>query len=80
VVVTFTLLSDGSVQDVVVSKPSMMAVLDEGAQAAILDSHHVVVGRRPLGSPANPDAFPMEVHRSSLHLKIHFSYNLPCGK
>ena len=76
--VTFTLLADGSVRDVVITEPSAMSSLNEAAQMAVLDSHHEIVGRRPLGTPANPDLFPAEVHRSSLHMRIQFLYNTPC--
>jgi hypothetical protein len=76
--VTFTLLEDGSVRDVVITEPSAMSSLNESARLAILDSHHEVVGQRPLGTPANPDLFPAEVHRSSLHLRIQFLYNTNC--
>jgi TonB family protein len=76
--VTFTLLADGSVRDVVITESSALASLNEGAQIAVLDSHHEVVGRRPLGTPTNPDLFPAEVHRSSLHLRIQFLYNTNC--
>jgi TonB family protein len=76
--VTFTLLADGSVRDVVITEPSAMSSLNEAAQMAVLDSHHEIVGRRPLGTPANPDLFPAEVHRSSLHMRIQFLYNIHC--
>ena len=76
--VTFTLLADGSVRDVVMTEPSAMSSLNEAAQMAVLDSHHEIVGRRPLGTPANPDLFPAEVHRSSLHMRVQFRYNTPC--
>jgi TonB family protein len=76
--VTFTLLADGSVRDVVVTKPSALASLNEAAQMAVLDSHHEVVRRRPIGTPANPDMFPAEVHRSLLHVRAQFLYNTHC--
>jgi TonB family protein len=76
--VTFTLLADGSVREVVITEPSALASLNEAAQIAILDSHHEVIGRRPLGTPANPDMFPAEVHRSSLHVRVQFLYNTHC--
>jgi hypothetical protein len=78
VVVTFTLLSDGSVRDVLIATPSAIEPLNDAAQMAVLNSHHEITGRRPLDSPANPDLFPKEVHRSSLHMRVPFVYNIAC--
>ena len=71
---SFTVMSDGSIKDVVITQPSAIATFNDAAKAAILASHHP---RRWLTDPAT-EAFPADIHRESLQIRLEFLYNLKC--
>jgi TonB family protein len=81
VAVTFQLMADGSIKDVVVTKAAENELLNQAARDAILFSHHETSGRRRLYPPPDEPAesFPPELHRPSLHMRLRFLYNTKCS-
>ena len=71
---SFTVMSDGSIKDVVITQPPAIATFNDSAKAAILASHHP---RRLLTDPAT-EAFPADIHSESLQIRLEFLYNLKC--
>jgi hypothetical protein len=82
VTVTFLLMADGSTQEIVITRAAANDALSYAARDAIVFSHHEISGRKRLYPPSEEpsEAFPSELHRSSLHIRVQFLYNLTCVK